>query len=127
MKFLNLWLPPVAWSGLIFLGSAIPALPVSENGVVDFLTHKIVHLFEYAVFFLFLYRALVGGRRVWERMKIITALLVSAAFGLSDEFHQVFTPGREARVRDVIVDFGGALLGLLWWKYLVGVKKKLLV
>ncbi len=40
-------------------------------------------------------------------------LLACALFAASDEFHQTFVKSRTPSVRDVFLDIGGALLGLL--------------
>jgi VanZ family protein len=40
-------------------------------------------------------------------------LLGCALFAASDEFHQTFVKSRTPSVRDVFLDVGGALLGLL--------------
>jgi VanZ family protein len=40
-------------------------------------------------------------------------LLGCALFAASDEFHQTFVKSRTPSVRDVLLDIGGALLGLL--------------
>ncbi len=41
------------------------------------------------------------------------ALLGSALFAASDEFHQTFVQSRTPSVHDVFLDVAGALLGLL--------------
>ena len=40
-------------------------------------------------------------------------LLSCALFAASDEFHQTFVKSRTPSVRDVLLDVGGALFGLL--------------
>lgn len=40
-------------------------------------------------------------------------LMGCALFAASDEFHQTFVKSRTPSVRDVFLDVGGALLGLL--------------
>jgi hypothetical protein len=42
-----------------------------------------------------------------------TALLVAAAFGVSDELHQFFTPGRTCSLYDAFLDGAGAGVALL--------------
>ncbi|MEX0887759.1 MAG: VanZ family protein, partial [Patescibacteria group bacterium] len=59
-KFLFLWLPVLAWAGLIFYLSSIPNLAVGE-GEIDFLTRKPAHIAEYAVLFILIFRALRGS------------------------------------------------------------------
>jgi VanZ family protein len=45
--------------------------------------------------------------------------LISAAFGLSDELHQHFVPGRDASALDLAADTVGSLAGVLAWTFLV--------
>ena len=76
---------------------------------------KCAHVTEYAVLALLLWRAL---RRVPAlSMKISISfgavLIGSALFAASDEFHQSFVKSRTPSFRDILLDVGGALLGLL--------------
>jgi len=40
-------------------------------------------------------------------------IILVAIYGVTDEFHQSFTPGRTPMATDVLYDTAGALLGLL--------------
>jgi len=48
---------------------------------------------------------------VWRRRGI--SLLLCVAYAISDEFHQVFVPGRGPLLKDVLIDGAGATLGIL--------------
>ncbi|NJN14405.1 MAG: VanZ family protein [Planctomycetes bacterium] len=39
---------------------------------------------------------------------------IAALYGVSDELHQLYVPGRFASVTDVLLDVAGALLALFW-------------
>jgi VanZ family protein len=70
------------------------------------------HVFEYALFG-FLVALAFGSRSVhgfWP------ALLVSCLYGVSDELHQFFVPGRDASVFDVFADSLGCLIGVIAYK-----------
>lgn len=123
MKLFKYWLPVLTWMALIFLGSSIPSARVAQNGVLDFLAHKVAHLFEYAALYLLVYRALNQGKSAFDKREIIVALLLVTLYGGSDELHQSFIPGRESRLRDVFIDFLGGLLGVGVWKYYPRVRK----
>ncbi len=123
MKFIRYWLPALIWMLLIFLGSSIPSARVSQNGTLDFLAHKVAHLFEYAVLYLLVYRALNQGKGAFDKREIVVALFLVTLYGGSDEFHQSFIPGRESRLRDVFIDFLGGLAGVVIWKYYLKVRK----
>ena len=38
---------------------------------------------------------------------------IATAYAVTDEFHQLFVPGRSGQMTDVMIDSGGALVGLL--------------
>jgi VanZ family protein len=77
------------------------------------LLRKSAHLTEYAVLAVFLYNSLKpAGDPLWSRKAAFWALLASGSYSLTDEFHQLFVPGRHASLADCLVDTTGALLGL---------------
>ncbi len=43
----------------------------------------------------------------------LIAIAIAALYGVSDEVHQSFVPGRSASVYDVMTDLGGAAFGVL--------------
>lgn len=98
------WSLVVLWSLLIFIGSAMPGASVSQSELVDYLIHKSVHLFEYAMLAVLTYRA--SGS--W-----VAAFSYPAIFAGSDEFHQLFVPGRNGRLEDWLLDFVAISLGNL--------------
>ncbi|MGC8876262.1 VanZ family protein [Thermus sp.] len=59
----------------------------------------------------FLAYALLGA--LWRRglSRFALAFLLSALYGVVDEWHQSFVPGREAFGLDLVADFLGAYLG----------------
>ena len=46
-------------------------------------------------------------------MSEYAVLGITAAYAVTDEFHQLFVPGRAGRVTDVLIDSAGAFLALL--------------
>ena len=46
------------------------------------------------------------------KRRVITALSISFVYAVSDEVHQTFVPGRAGQIRDVMIDFAGALTGV---------------
>lgn len=95
-----LWALVLAWAGVIFWfssqpGSAIPGR-YSEEG----------HLGEYFIFGALLYLAL--RRDISPARAAGIAIVVASLYGMSDEFHQHFTPGRTPDVIDWASDTLGA-------------------
>ncbi len=85
---------------------------------IHFVVRKTAHFVEYSILGLLLWR-LIHSDPAWAACRpreYLTALLLAALYAASDEFHQSFVPGREAAVRDVLLDTCGAGFGLaaLW-------------
>jgi VanZ family protein len=110
--------------GLIFLGSSLPGASVSGNKGLDFAAHKLVHLVEYAILFMLLWRSFPGtvpGKR------FSYAFLLTIAFAVSDELHQLFVFGRDGRASDVIIDGISGLVGFFVVSYRAKLLRKLKV
>jgi VanZ family protein len=108
-----LWGPVIAYAAVIFIASSISQPPALPEAVSD----KGAHGGLYAGFALVILRALARGR--WERVTFRAALLsvvLTALYGVSDEIHQSFVPGRMADAADVAADASGATVaaGVAW-------------
>jgi VanZ family protein len=84
-----------------------------------FSSDKFYHFLEYGILGLLLARLLEEyDFPPSYRKKITGVLIVSLLYGLSDEFHQWFVPGRFATLGDVLADsLGGGFGGLLFFKF----------
>jgi VanZ family protein len=99
------------WALLIFGLSSIPgaAFPPSKLLSQD----KLLHVAVYAVLGALLFLAL---NRKWSHKTSVLVLIAGAAatlYGFTDEFHQMFVPGRAADLRDVLADGIGGFVGAL--------------
>jgi VanZ family protein len=105
-EFWRLWVPVVAWAGLIFAFSSVPDLGTGLGGW-DLVLRKIAHAAEFAVLGALLARA-VGTTWV--------AFALGALYAVSDEVHQSFVPGRQGSPLDVAIDVVGVGLGVVVWQ-----------
>ena len=102
---LRVWGPAVGWAALLFVLSAVPDL-----GGLRGLPHgdKFGHAALYAV----LGAALGYG---WSRSpRYLSHLLLiglGALYGMTDEWHQMYVPGRVPDVADWIADVVGLVIG----------------
>lgn len=101
----------IAWMGGIFALSSRSTIPVPP-GLTTELTAIAGHLVAYAVLAVLLWWAL-EPLEVSRRRRFALALSGAVAYGLSDEWHQSFVPGRDASVLDLMVDGIGAFGGLV--------------
>ena len=86
---------------------------------------KLIHISIFFVFGLFVYRALGLGKRepmfLWYR-GLLTILIVMA-YGILDEYHQRFVPGRSPDLWDATADTFGGILSVTFL-FLAGWKKE---
>jgi VanZ family protein len=93
----------------IFVVSSIPDLGPLPGGVSD----KSGHTLAYAGLGVLLLFALAQGRVDGVTLRrAALAVVLATAYGITDEWHQSFVPGRSPEVADVIADAVGAALGV---------------
>ena len=105
-RALSLWLPVVAWAGLIFALSSIPDLGTGL-GTWDLVLRKLAHAAEYAV---------LGALLVRATGRAGLAFAVGTLYAISDELHQSFVPGRLGSPVDVAIDAVGVAVGIALWQ-----------
>lgn len=93
---------------LRFLG-----IGTGEQGlaVISLLVRKAAHMTEYAILFLLIANALSfdsSGRKLY-----LYALIITIGYAATDEFHQMFVPGRAGSPADVAIDSVGAGFGVM--------------
>mgnify|MGYP001950896941 FL=1 len=97
----------------IFFASSLPgseaARLVRPLGLPDYVLHGITFFGLAALW----YFALVRGFRMGEWKARWLALGISALYGLTDEYHQSWVPGRDASATDFLADLVGAASALL--------------
>lgn len=101
---------------MIFLFSSLPASTYPRPGFPA--ADKLVHVLLYAVLAALLATALAPprSRAAPERsrrtvMLIALAAVIATLYGVTDELHQLFVPGRSSDVGDLLADAAGALIG----------------
>jgi hypothetical protein len=105
-RFIWLWFPVAAWMAVIFIGSSFPAGVINTPPEIFMFA---AHFLEFLILALFMIRALNGafGRPLSLGMAF-AAFVVCLAYGILDEFHQLFVPGRVADPIDLATDATGA-------------------
>ena len=94
---------------VIFVLSAVPGESYPKHP--GFLNY-IAHFCEYFVFAALLTVAFTGGRlKSWQ--VVLVAVAIASAYAASDEFHQLFVPGRLCDPVDWLTDTLGAISGAL--------------
>lgn len=71
---------------------------------------KSFHLIEYAILFILINFALKSN---------LISIITSYLYGVTDEIHQLFTPGRTSKFTDTLFDLSGIIIGFLLLKYIL--------
>ena|SRR3989338_6028509 len=112
-KFFRYWLPLYLYAGIIFYMSSL-SHPLPKVSIPYF--DKFLHLIEYGVFGILAARAFKNSpREKLSRNFIILAIIASAAYAASDEFHQSFIPFRSCDAMDLTVDVIGGTIGAIFY------------
>jgi VanZ family protein len=109
MQWLWIWGPALLQMAAIFTLSNQPRLPSLPGGLTGYTGHFIGY-FILAVAFV---RGFARGRLSGVTPAAgAAAWMASAVYGVSDEFHQRFVPGRNASIEDWVADVAGAAVGV---------------
>lgn len=115
IRRLLLWLPPLVYMAAIYhLSSQSNPLPA----VTALFWDKALHAVEYGGLAILLARA-CAGEGISHRWAWAIAVIATSSYGASDEWHQLFTPGRSSDIHDWVADSIGGLMGAavyLWAK-----------
>lgn len=116
------WLPAAVWALTIFVLSAQSRLPTPPDGLSD----KHGHGLAFGVLALACIHGLTAGQ--WRRTNggtVAAAIGMAVLYGMSDEFHQMFVPGRTAEWADVRADaIGAAVAGALVWAWAILLRRR---
>ncbi len=148
-RILFYWIPVILWAGFIFFLSSygnplqspvvtsiqtevnsidipevsvrpmLPKIGLSDLAAIvnhSEFTRRLFHLLLYLGLGYLVYRALIFST---GRYAFWVALMACSLYGLSDEFHQRFVPGRTFQWPDLAFDIFGALLGILLYHWVV--------
>ena len=106
----------LSWAALIYYLSDQPSIeltPVFEH------QDKLFHVTAYFVLGFLTLGAMPSGPRGYASGPTAWAIILAGLYGVLDEYHQSFIPGRDASVHDVAADLTGVLLGVGLLFYLV--------
>lgn len=111
--FFRYQFPAILWAVLIFVGSAIPSRYFPTLKIFHY--DKLIHVVLFLVLGIFVYRALSSIRQnyTFNWGQAFFSIAVVMLYGVLDEMHQGFVPGRSVDVWDATADTIGGLLGMI--------------
>lgn len=106
------------WAGTMFARIFVPGFEDWDEGrqiefaeKIDHPVRKTAHFAEYAILGFFVAGAYVTADKK-KCIKVLIPWLIATFYAATDELHQVFVPGRDGNIKDVILDSAGALFGV---------------
>lgn len=102
------WGHPLRWAVVAIYAAAIFGLSAQSGITAPYLVSnfdKVCHGIEYGGFTAVLAAALAAGG---SPLVLTRAALLAILYGITDEYHQSFTPHRDSSVWDVAADATGA-------------------
>jgi VanZ family protein len=94
------------------------------GSLADFIVRKAAHFTEYFILYILIFNALHNDLN--KKTALFYSLILVFLYASTDEYHQLFIPGRSGRLRDILIDTSGGTLGLILMKLLSHPKKVLL-
>lgn len=94
---------------MLFGFSSLSTVPTPPGGF----SFYDAHIAAYAGLGLLTTRALAGGLPDVRWLSICGAILISSLYGVSDEYHQIFVPGRTFDRLDIVADIAGSTVGAI--------------
>ena len=80
---------------------------------IDYPLRKVAHMCEFGILAVLLFGAFGQYQKVQStKLRYGMAVLVSALYAATDEWHQVYVPLRKGCFTDVLIDAAGAVLAL---------------
>ncbi len=105
-----LWLPAILWMSLLFYLSH-QAAPLER--VASDIDPFVAHVAVYSILAFLLYAALAGYNSAASRwVPVSIAFALAVLYGVGDEIHQAYVPGRVAAELDLVADAIGAAIGV---------------
>ena len=94
---------------------------LQKAALIEHPVRKAAHMSEYAVLTLLVYGT-VASRK--GKKKFAIPIAVTFLYACTDEFHQLFVPGRSGQFTDVLIDTSGGLVMLIFILVAVSINKK---
>jgi VanZ family protein len=108
-KFTYIYLPLIAYLSAIFVFSSFHRVPLP---FIDRLSvDKIYHCLEYIPVGFLIFRSFDKGANLKKSYTFLLVILLGALYGLSDEVHQYFVPGRYFSWWDLTANVAGVSIG----------------
>ena len=93
---------------------------------IEYPIRKTAHATEYAILGILILNAMIVFMQEYENIgrKMIQAFAGAVFYAMTDEFHQLFVPGRSGQITDIMIDGGGAACGIVLFYIVYRIRSK---
>lgn len=111
-KVLLVYTPLILYWIVLLFATSVPDNAIPTTGVSD----KILHFMAYFVLgvLLNLTLAFQNKYKLLQNKSVIATLILGSMYGIFDEVHQYFIPGRSMELFDLMADFSGLVLATVF-------------
>ena len=84
---------------------------IEQQSQIETIVRKLAHYFIYTIggILIFLH---MDSYKIHINKKVLVSQIIGTIYAATDEFHQLFVPGRSGEVRDVCLDSLGVITGI---------------
>ena len=116
-RFFKFQFPAIFWAMVLFIQSSIPTLNPPSLGISA--EDKLAHTIVYMILGYLITRAFFFSKnKQLSENAMLLSVIIGLLYGISDEIHQMFVPGRYADIFDVVADFIGVLLAQVLFRFI---------
>ena len=87
---------------------------INNIELLSLIVRKCAHFMEY-----FILGVLVLNMLRYTNKSITLGIIICILYALSDELHQILTPGRTFKIYDIIIDSLGSVIAILGFKKII--------
>jgi VanZ family protein len=100
-------------------------LHLENTELLEMIIRKFAHLFEYTILGVLTINC---SNNFKIKNYILLAIIFCLFYAISDEIHQIFIPGRNGNIKDVLIDTAGSFTGIIIYNlYYKSCKKQILM
>ncbi len=116
-------LPLIIYWLVLFVLTSLPA----SVAIITAFSDKISHFGAYGLLSVLLYLTMYfqDKFKLLKKYPGLFTILIASFYGMLDEIHQIYVPGRFAEVLDWLADFTGSVVAVLITRYLLEYFKKI--
>ncbi len=116
-RFFKFQFPAIFWVLVLFIQSSLPTLNPPSLGISA--EDKLAHIIIYTILGYLMTRAFFfSENKRLNKNAFLLSIIIGLLYGIFDEIHQMFVPGRYADVFDVVADFIGVLLAQVLFRFI---------